>query len=51
MRTAAWRASTLRSGVSDEPGAALSELLEDLAHLREALVEVERPARRAAAMS
>jgi hypothetical protein len=51
MRTAAWRASTLRSGVSDEPGAALSELLEDLAHLREALVEVERPTRRAAAVS
>jgi hypothetical protein len=52
MRTAAWRASTLRSGVTtDEPDEALAELLDDLAHLREALAEVERPAPRAAAVS
>jgi hypothetical protein len=51
MRTAAWRASTLRSGVTDEPDVALAELLDDLAHLRDALVEVERPAPRAAAIS
>lgn len=51
MRTAAWRASTLRSGVADEPDAALAELLDDLAHLRAALAEVERPVRRAAAVS
>jgi hypothetical protein len=42
MRTAAWRASTLRDE-ADEPDVALTELLDDLAHLRAALAEVERP--------
>jgi hypothetical protein len=43
MRTAAWRASTLRADEIDEPDAALTELLDELAHLRAALAEVERP--------
>lgn len=51
LRTAAWRASTLRSGTTAEPDPALGELLDDLAHLREALDEVERPQPRAAAIS
>jgi hypothetical protein len=46
MRTAAWRASSLQSRVTDEPDVALTELLDDLAHLRMALAEVERPAAR-----
>jgi hypothetical protein len=41
MRTAAWHASTLRSREIDEPDVALTELLDDLAHLREALKEVD----------
>jgi len=44
MRTAALRASLLRSRIDEEDDdAAVTELLEDLAHLREALDEVERP--------
>jgi hypothetical protein len=46
MRTAAWRASSLRSRETDEPDVALTELLDDLAHLRAALAEVERPSTR-----
>jgi hypothetical protein len=49
MRTAAWRASTLRLDETDEPDRALTELLDELAHLRAALHEVDRP--RAAAAS
>ncbi|HSK90019.1 MAG TPA: hypothetical protein VK875_01780 [Euzebyales bacterium] len=51
MRTAAWRASTLPTHAVDEPDAAMDELLDDLAHLRAALAEVERPPRRTAVAS
>jgi hypothetical protein len=51
MRTAAWRASTLQSHETDVPEVALAELLDDLAHLRAALEEVDRPSPRAAAAS
>lgn len=43
MRTAAWRASTLRLEEADGPDPALGELLDELAHLRAALREVDRP--------
>jgi hypothetical protein len=49
MRTAAWTASTLRLDDTDETDPGLGELLDELAHLREALREVDRP--RAAAAS
>jgi hypothetical protein len=49
MRTAAWHASTLRLEDADEPEVALTTLHDELAHLRAALREVDRP--RAAAAS
>jgi len=49
MRTAAWRASTLRFDETDAQDPALSDLLDELSHLRAALREVDRP--RAAAAS
>lgn len=43
LRAAAWRASALRTGHDLDREATMRDLLEDLAHLREALVEVDRP--------
>lgn len=43
LRAAAWRASALRSGQHADHDATLDDLLADLAHLREALVEVDQP--------
>ena len=43
LRAAAWRASALRSGQNIDRDATLQDLLVDLAHLREALVEVDQP--------
>lgn len=43
LRAAAWRASALRTGHDLDREATMRDLLDDLAHLREALVEVDRP--------
>lgn len=43
LRTATWRAATLRSGAAGAPDVALDELLEDLGHLEAALAEVSEP--------
>jgi hypothetical protein len=50
LRAAAWRASALRSGQHTDADATLQDLLADLAHLREALVEVDRPPQAATAV-
>ncbi|HEX6257461.1 MAG TPA: hypothetical protein VFZ70_16750 [Euzebyales bacterium] len=43
LQTAAWRAAELRTASAVDADATLDELLEDLAHLRAALVEVDQP--------
>ncbi len=43
LRAAAWRASALRTGHDLDREATMRDLLDDLAHLREALDEVDRP--------
>ena len=43
LRTAAWRARALRAQPATDDDAALADLLADLVHLRDALVEVDDP--------